>query len=146
MFGLYWDVVLGALGMGGQAGGVGTRFGLHLLLPVMLVAVPAFVLVSLFVLSTVIHILLRIMGAGAGGFQATFRVVAYGQATQILAAIPLAGGLLSSLWFLVVQVVGLRQIHRTSYPRVIIAMLLPLVLLIVFTAAVLIPLMIAFLK
>ncbi len=146
MLSVFWDVIMAAAGLGGQAGGMGPRFGLPLLLPVMLLVIPAFVLVSLFCLSGLIHLFLRLVGAGGGGFQATFRVMSYGQATQILAAIPLAGGLLSSVWFLIVQVVGFREIHHTSYPRVIMALLLPVALLFMLAAAVIIPLVIAFLR
>ena len=75
--------------------------------------------------------------------EGTFRVVAYGQMTQIFGAVPLLGGLIGSLWYVVVLVVGLREIHETSYARVILAFVLMMVLAVAVLLAVMIPVMIS---
>ena len=68
-------------------------------------------------------------GGGKNGFEATFRVISYSQAIQVVGVIPFIGGLLGGLWVLVVQVIGIREIHETSYLRVIVAFLIPLALI-----------------
>ena len=73
------------------------------------------------------------------GEEGTFRVVAYAQAPQILSVVPFIGGFAGGLWAIVVQIIGLREIHETTYLRVIIALILPLALIIPVAAAVLIP-------
>ena len=68
-------------------------------------------------------------------------MVSYSQATQIWAVIPFIGGFIGSLWILIVQIVGLREIHETSYLRVILALLIP-VALILLVLAIVIPLLV----
>jgi hypothetical protein len=40
------------------------------------------------------------------------------------------GGLVATLWLVVVQFIGLREIHEVSYTRVFIAFLIPVVLVV----------------
>jgi hypothetical protein len=93
----------------------------------------------MFVTSGILHLCLLIVQAGNHGFEGTFRVVALSQATQILGVVPFIGGIVGAIWFIVVQIIGLREIHETSYLRVIIALILPLVLIIPVVLAVMIP-------
>jgi hypothetical protein len=100
------------------------------------------VILSMFIYSGILHLLLLIVGGGKNRFEATFRVVSYSQATQAWVLIPFIGGWIGGIWQLVVQTIGLREIHETSYFRLIIAFLIPVALLLLVTAAVLIPLLI----
>lgn len=54
-------------------------------------------------------------------------MVSYSQAAQIWGLIPFIGGSIGWIWQLVVQIIGLREMHETSYSRVIIAFLIPVV-------------------
>jgi hypothetical protein len=74
------------------------------------------------------------------GFEATFRVVAYSQAAQVLGIIPFVGGWIGWIWQLIIQIIGFREIHETSYLRVILAFVIPLVVGILLLLAVVIPL------
>lgn len=80
------------------------------------------------VTSLLIHFMLTVVRGNRNGFEATFRVVAYSQATQGWALLPYVGGLVATLWLLIVQVVGSREIHEVSYLRVAMAFLIPLAL------------------
>ena len=80
--------------------------------------------------SLILHLLLTAVGGGKKGFEATFRVVCYSQATQFWALIPYVGGLVATLWLGVVLFIGIREIHEVSYTRVLIAFLIPAVLLV----------------
>ncbi|OPX37866.1 MAG: hypothetical protein B1H13_12185 [Desulfobacteraceae bacterium 4484_190.3] len=76
------------------------------------------------------------------GFEATFRVVSYSQAAQIVGVIPFLGGWIGGVWQLIVQIIGLREIHETSYLRVILAFVIPLFVGILLAIAVIVPLVI----
>jgi hypothetical protein len=103
------------------------------------------VLITLFICLTslVAHVLLVMVRGGKNRFEATFRAVCYAQSTQIWAVLPFVGSLLAGLWIVVVQVIGLREIHGISYAKVIFAILIPFVLIGMVLAAVLIPLLIS---
>jgi hypothetical protein len=55
--------------------------------------------------------------------------MSYSQATQIWGVIPILGGFIGFLWILIVQIIGLREIHETSYLRVILALLIAIALI-----------------
>ena len=91
--------------------------------------VPLFVTITVFVSSGILHVLLLLVRGGQNGFEATFRVIAYSQATQVLGLIPFVGGVAGSLWLLVIQIIGVREMHETSYLKVIMAFLIPFALI-----------------
>jgi hypothetical protein len=86
--------------------------------------------------SLIVHLLLTVVGGARKGFEATFRAVCYSQATQFWALIPYAGGLIASLWLIVVQIIGIREIHEVSYTRVLIAFVVPVALVVAVVMAV----------
>ena len=102
---------------------------------------PFVVAAALFAVSGILHLFLRVVRGANHGFEGTFRVVAYGQTTQILGAVPFIGGLIGGLWYLVVLVAGLREIHETTYARVILAFALMTFLAVAALLAVTIPMM-----
>ncbi len=106
----------------------------------MMLVIPLMVAVGIFFYSGVLHLLLLLVRGGGNGFEATFRVVSYSQAVQVLGVIPFVGGFIGWIWKLIIQVIGLREIHETSYLRVIMAFLIPVFAFIVLFLAVLIPL------
>jgi len=105
-------------------------------------AAPIWLPVALFLGALLQHLFLMMVGAGKRGFVGTFRAFCYAQGAALLGLIPLVGGLLSLVWHLVLQVVGLSAVHRVSVGRVLVAVLLPVsvccacvILLAVFGAA-----------
>jgi hypothetical protein len=139
MFGTFWNFLIegeGAVSMGHDLLGY---LGLNLMFLLTLILTPFFVLLIMFVTSGILHLFLLIVRAGHHGFEGTFRVVAFSQATQILGVVPFIGGIVGALWYIVVQIIGLRQMHETSYLRVITALILPIVLVIPIFLAVWIP-------
>lgn len=75
-------------------------------------------------------LLLVVRGAN-NGYEATFRVVAYSQATRVWSIIPLLGGAVGWIWRSIVYTVGLKEAQETSYGRVLLAFSIPFALLIV---------------
>ena len=104
------------------------QFTIGLIFLGVIVVVPIYWIIWLFLSSGIIHLLLLMVRAGNNGYEATFRVVSYSQATQIWGLIPFIGGWIGFVWQIIVQIIGLRQIHETSYSRVIIALLIPAVI------------------
>jgi hypothetical protein len=95
-----------------------------------LVLVPLFVVLEILFSTCILHVTLLIVRGAGHGFDATFKVMAYSQASQILGLIPFVGGLIGWFWQLVIRIIGLKEIHQTTYLRVIMAFLLPIVAMI----------------
>jgi hypothetical protein len=146
MFGFFWEFLIfsgGVLTVGDVLFG---RFTVVLFFLIAIVIIPVFVTLVLFVYSGIIHLLLRILRSGHNGFEATFRVVSYSQAAQVWALIPLLGGLVAGIWQIVVQIIGLREIHETNYLKVILSFVIPVVLIFFLVIAVAVFLFIAIKK
>ena len=99
----------------------------------LIILTPIFVMLQLLLIALILHWCLLIFSGGKNGFEGTFRVISYSQAIQVLSLIPLVGGFVGFFWQLIVQIVGLKEVHKTSYLRVIMAYLLPPVFIIFFT-------------
>jgi hypothetical protein len=93
-----------------------------------ILATPVFVTVGVVVGSAIIHLCLLLVGGAGEGYAATFRAVAYSQAGQLWSMIPFCGGLIAFPWTLVLQVIALRELHRTSTGKAAAAVLIPIVL------------------
>ncbi len=83
---------------------------------------------GMFLMSGVLHLFLMMLGGASRGFEATFRVVAYSQATALLNVIPVCGSLLAGLYALVLLVIGLKEAQQISASKALMAVLLPIVL------------------
>ena len=100
--------------------GIGT-IGIIILLPV-------FAVIGLFIGTAIIHICLMIVGGANKSFETTFRVLAFAQgSTGPLQMIPLCGGMIAGIWALVANCIGLARAHETTTGRAVIAVFLPLI-------------------
>ena len=86
------------------------------------------VLLGVLLWSGVVHLLLLAFGGGRRGLEATLRVIAFTQATSVLALLPFCGAPVAWLWSLVVQVIGLSEAHGIGRGKAAAAVLLPLAL------------------
>lgn len=89
---------------------------------------PVSITVTVFFEAAILHLCLMLFGGNKLGFEATFRVAAYGQAAAILALIPFCGTPLGILWSLLVTIIGLYSIHDTEPWKAVAAVVLPMVL------------------
>jgi len=105
---------------------------------------PIFMAIALFIASGIFHIALMIVGGNQRGFEATFRVVAYTNSTQILQVVPFLGGLVASIYTVVLFIIGFREGHRISTGRALIAVFLPVIVVILFIVAVIFMIVIPF--
>jgi len=85
--------------------------------------------VGLFIGTGIFHLLLMLFGAANRDYEATFRAWAYSNGLlQFIMLIPCIGLLILMTWGIVIQIVALKQTHRTDYWRVICAYFLPTLL------------------
>src|SRR5881398_2817542 len=68
----------------------------------MIILLPLFIVIGLFIGSGIVHLCLMIVGGAKQPFETTFRVIAFSQGSAgPLQMIPLCGGLISGVWALV---------------------------------------------
>lgn len=89
---------------------------------------PVTVGILVFLKAGIIHLVLMLVGGDKLGFEATFRVSAYGEAASILALVPGCGMFLGILWSLFVTIVGLYSIHETDPWKAVVAVVAPMFL------------------
>lgn len=76
----------------------------------------------------ILHIFAYIVGA-RGGFEQTFKATFYGQTpTLLLGWIPAIGGIFV-IWSIVLQIIGIRDLHKISTGRAVLAVLLPIIII-----------------
>ena len=90
---------------------------------------PIFVTLGLFIVTAIVHVFLLMLGGAPRGFEATFRVMCYSEAAAVINVIPLCGGLISGIYFLVLAIIGLAAAHGIGKGTAAAAVLLPLVVL-----------------
>ncbi len=130
MFGWFWQFLMLFENFGPSAEYFMGLFTLKILFIGILILVPFFVILEILFSTSILHAALYIVRGAGHGFDATFKVMAYSQAPQVFGLIPFVGGLIGWFWQLVIRIIGLKEIHQTSYARVILAFLLPLVVMI----------------
>jgi hypothetical protein len=87
---------------------------------------PLFIFFAILLTSLITHALLMVVRGGGNGFEASFKVSSLCQAAQAWGVIPFIGGLIGAFWFFVTQLIGLKEIHDTTYLRVAMALMMPL--------------------
>ena len=90
-----------------------------------LVFVPIFVVLSIIVQSAVIHVSLTLLNGARENYEATLKAVSYSASASLFLVFPFVVWLLALIWRAVLLVVGLREVHRISTGRAILALLLP---------------------
>ena len=95
----------------------------------MIILLPLFIAVFLFIWSALAHLCLMIVGGANQPFETTFRVFAFTQGSAgPLQIIPLCGGLISGIWAIVCNCIGLARAQETDTGRAVLAVLSPIIL------------------
>lgn len=127
MIGLFWEFLLVSIGKT-SSGGFFSRIPVTWFFLAAMILSPLIVLMRMYITSAVIHGLMRVFNDGRGGFEGTFKVIAFGQSTRALTFIPFIGGIAGWFWNLVVVIIGLKEIHKTSYSKAISSVVIILIL------------------
>jgi hypothetical protein len=94
-----------------------------------LVLGPPFLVVALFIAAGIVHLLLLLFGGARRGFEATFRVLCYCEATALISLLPICGNLIQSVYMVVLAIIGLSEAHGVSRATTAAAILVPLIVL-----------------
>ena len=89
------------------------------------------ILCGLFIGAAILHLFVLIVGAArtsTSRFEGTFRVVSYASVSSLAQIIPIVGGLVAFVWWIVLAIKGIVRMHRTTTGRAAAAVLVPLAL------------------
>jgi hypothetical protein len=92
---------------------------------------PFAILIGLFVAAAILHVCCILVGAlntSSSGFEGTFRASAYSHVASIAGIVPGIGWLVACAWWIVLAVMGLQRMHKTSQGKAIAAILIPVLL------------------
>lgn len=89
---------------------------------------PLFGIAMAFLGGGITQVCLLLLGSGKSGYLATVKAHLYQSATCFMFLVPICGNLVAPVWGLVIYVIGLMVLHRTTAPRAIGAVVLPWVL------------------
>jgi hypothetical protein len=95
-----------------------------------LIFAPVFIVIALFIGAAILHVCCLITGAlstSFSGFEGSFRAVAYSEVSALAGVIPVVGGFLAVIWWIVLAVMGIQRMHRTTQGKAIVAVLIPVV-------------------
>lgn len=116
-FGALWNLLGAYAGRVPQSPAVSVTY---------LVLAPLISPLFLFVGAGLVHLGCVIFGCSRNGFEATFRAVAYGEGPALLGAVPILGSIAGTVWSLVIWVIGISRLQRTSVQTAALAVLVPL--------------------
>jgi hypothetical protein len=92
------------------------------------VAAPLVALVGIYLNAAVVHLFLLLFRGAPRRFDATLTVVGYATGLQLLLVLPGCGGLVASVWYLVVMIIGLGEAQRCGAGKAAAAVFAPVVL------------------
>jgi hypothetical protein len=131
MFSYFWQILLQGAMQDAMLPGMKAVAGQHMLrgigMAVLAFLSPFLVILGLFILSGVLHLFLMMVKGARSGFEATFRVAAYGSSANLFLVIPFCGGLLAGVWAIVLTIIGLREAHETTGGKAAVAVFFPVV-------------------
>jgi len=121
--GIFWQSVAASLGLftGGDAGEALFTVSTSIIAAALS---PILIPIALLLTTAVIHLFLLLFGGAREGFLASFRVLCYASAPELLQLIPICG-IVSGIWWIVITGIGLQVVHRTTSPRAFGAVLMP---------------------
>jgi hypothetical protein len=95
---------------------------------VIIILMPLFIVIGLFIVSAIVHLGLMIVGGANQPFETTFRVLAFTHgSTGPLQMVPICSGVVAFVWALVCDCIGLARAHETDTGRAVLAVFLPLI-------------------
>jgi hypothetical protein len=90
------------------------------------VILPFAVTVGLFIWSGILHLILIIFGWNKENYESSFRLVAYSDGPSFFKIIPIVGDIVSVVWQVVLVIIGIREVHKTTTGKAVLVVLLPL--------------------
>lgn len=97
---------------------------------------PIGVAIGNLVWAAVLHVSLAVLGGAHGTYGTTLKSVCYSSSATAFNVFPVCGAAVGAVWQVVLQVIGLRELHRTTTGRAFWAWFLPFVVAICLAGAV----------
>lgn len=113
----------------GRRFGTLSRFG-GAGLVVRLIVAPFVIVIALFLGAAILHFCCMLVGAlqnSRSGFEGTLRAVCYSEVSSLASIIPVVGGLIAIVWWIVLAVQGVERLHQTTSGKAVAAVLIPVV-------------------
>jgi hypothetical protein len=128
VFYLLFSLLFRSFGMMAGRNPLGQMFGAGIGFIFFLILIPVFLLIIIFVGSAILHLCLMLVGGAKRSFETTARVVCFCLgSTYPLMIVPLCGGVISGVWGIVVECIGLARAHETDTGRAVLAVFLPII-------------------
>lgn len=93
-----------------------------------LIIMPVMIGLAVLIGAGINHLCLMLFGAAKRDFIHTFRVASYVMVSQVCTILPLFGPMAAVVWGVVLNIIGLKVVHDTTYGRSALAVLLPTIL------------------
>jgi hypothetical protein len=94
-----------------------------------IIMAPILALVVLFIWSAIVHLVLNLIGGlkeSTAGFEGTLRALSFSTVVQLATIVPFVGPFIAMIWGIVLQVLGLSSLHRTSQGKALAGVLIPI--------------------
>jgi len=88
---------------------------------------PFLMIFWLFIASGALHLFLHLVRGALAGFEATFRVVAYGVSPFVFLIVPFCGMPIAGLWVMIIAIIGLKEAHGTTGGKAAFTVLFPFI-------------------
>jgi hypothetical protein len=88
---------------------------------------PFLLIFWLFIVSGALHLVLLLVRGASAGFEATFRVIAYGVSPFVALVLPFCGMPIAGVWVMTISVIGLKEAHGTTGGKAAFAVLFPFI-------------------
>ncbi len=125
---LLFTMLMSSFGVMSDHNALAGLMGLGLGTVFIIIFIPVFLALGLFIGAAIVHLCLLLVGGAKRSFETTFRVLCFSAGSAyLLMIVPFCGGLISGLWLLVVECIGLARAHETTTGRAVLAVLLPVI-------------------
>lgn len=92
---------------------------------VMFLLSPLLTVLSVLLSACILQVLLFIIVKERGSLERTLRMVCYSRSPAVFSLIPFIGPFVGAIWSFVLQIIGIREVHKTTTGRAVATKLLP---------------------
>ncbi len=85
--------------------------------------------IAIFIGSAIIHLCLMIVRGNNNGYKTTFRAISYSYSGYLFGIVPFIGLIIGSIYVFVLTIVGVKEGHRISTGKALLAVLLPAIVI-----------------
>jgi hypothetical protein len=123
-----FSLLMSSFGFMGNRNGLAGILNVGIGAVALVIFIPILITLGFFIGSAILHLCLILVGGARRPFETTFRVACFGAGSAYpLMILPICGGLISGIWCIVVQCIGLTRTHQTTTGRALLAILLPII-------------------